>query len=65
MLISPKCEFCHVFETHQLIHNLKANIFILKVKKNVHFDFRGPLTIIMIKVKKFPNHRKRVYICLV
>jgi len=46
MLISPECEICHCFGAHQLIHNLKANIFILKAKKTnkkpLHFYFRGP-----------------------
>jgi len=33
MVISSKCKYCHCFGTHQLTYNLKANIFILKVKK--------------------------------
>ena len=39
MFLSPKCEFCHCFGTHLLIHNL---IFILKATKT-YFNFRGPL----------------------
>jgi len=28
-----KCRVCHCFGTHQLIHNIKANTFIIKAKK--------------------------------
>jgi len=46
--ISPKCEFCRRFEigAHQLIHNRKANIFILKATKLTFWFQRVLITVL-------------------